>query len=182
MPSVCAVSAVSDRFLANPADAARKDVLMQSRMTHPVMLVPEAMQARNDLKKAADKGGLPERTAEMVQLRASQINGCSVCVDLHTRNLIKNGLTDENVLAAASVAAWQHTPYFSDGERAALALTESITRLSDRSDPVPDAVWEEAARHYNPAELAALVLHIANINTWNRLNVAIGQVAGQWTG
>lgn len=155
---------------------------MPSRITHPVMLVPEAMQAMNDLKKAADKGGLPERTAEIVQLRASQINGCSVCVDLHTRNLIKGGLTDEKVLLTVAVAAWRDTPYFSDAERAALALTESVTRLSDRSDPVPDAVWVEAARYYNEAELAALVLHIANINTWNRLNVAIGQVAGQWTG
>jgi alkylhydroperoxidase family enzyme len=100
-----------------------------------------------------------------------------VCVDGHPRLLKKAGETDERILA---VAAWRDTPYFSDAERAALALAEAVTRLSDRPDPVPDEIWEEAARHYEERQLAALILSIASINVWNRLNVATRQVAGQW--
>jgi alkylhydroperoxidase family enzyme len=78
------------------------------------------------------------------------------------------------------VAAWRDAPYFTDAERAALALTEAVTRLSDWADPVPDAIWEEAARHYDEPALAALLIAIATINVWNRLNVATRQVAGEW--
>lgn len=78
------------------------------------------------------------------------------------------------------MAAWRDAPYFTDAERAALALTEASTRLSDRADPVPDEVWEEAARHYDQNALACLVLAIATINVWNRLNVTTRQVAGEW--
>jgi len=87
------------------------------------------------------------------------------------------GETNERLFA---VAAWRDTPYFTDAERAALALTEATTRLSDRPDPVPDEIWDEAARHYDQKQLAALVLAIATINVWNRLNVATRQVAGEW--
>ena len=92
-------------------------------------------------------------TRDLVHLRASQINGCSVCVDMHARELKKAGETDERLFA---VAAWRDTPYFTDAERAALALTEAVTRLSDRPDPVPDEIWDEAARHYDETALAAL--------------------------
>jgi alkylhydroperoxidase family enzyme len=78
------------------------------------------------------------------------------------------------------VSAWREASYFSDAERAALALTEAVTRIADRPDPVPDEVWEEAARHYDEDELAALVLSIASINAWNRLNVATRQITGEW--
>ena len=88
----------------------------------------------------------------------------------------KTGETEERLFA---VAAWREMPYFSDAERAALALTEAVTRLSDRTDAVPDAIWDEAARHYDEEALAGLVLAIANINVWNRFNVATRQVAGQ---
>ena len=77
------------------------------------------------------------------------------------------------------MAAWRDTPYYSDAERAALALTEAVTRLSDRPDPVPDTVWNEAARHYDEAALSSILLTIAQINVWNRLNVSIRQLAGQ---
>lgn len=76
------------------------------------------------------------------------------------------------------VAAWRDAPYFTSAERAALALTEAVTRLSDRADPVPDEVWQEAARHYDEGALAALLLSIAAINVWNRLNVSVKQMAG----
>ena len=148
--------------------------MLQARMKHPVMVVPEAMknlQALGDLTKQ----GLPEKLLELVHLRASQINGCSACVDMHPKLAKRAGETDDRLF---SVAAWREAPYFSDGERAALAMTESLTRLSDRSDAVPDAIWEEAVKHFDEAELAALILAIANINVWNRLNTAVRQPAG----
>jgi AhpD family alkylhydroperoxidase len=152
---------------------------MQSRMTNPAMVVPDAMPALQALGASVAKSGVPPRTLELVHLRASQINGCSVCVDMHPRIARKAGETDERLFA---LAAWRDTPYFTDPERAALALTEAVTRLSDRSDPVPDEIWNEAARHYAEPALAALVLAIANINVWNRLNAATRQVVGsvQW--
>ena len=148
---------------------------MQARMKNPAMILPGAMQALHALGAAAEKGDVPPRTLGLVQLRASQINGCSLCVDMHPRMLKRAGETDERLFA---LAAWRDAPYFSDAERAALALTEAVTRISDRPDPVPDEVWKEAARHYNERALAALILSIATINVWNRLNVSTRQVAG----
>jgi AhpD family alkylhydroperoxidase len=150
---------------------------MQARMKHPAMIVPGAMQALQALGAAAEKGGVPSRTLGLVHLRASQINGCGVCVDMHPRLLRNEGETDERLF---TVAAWRDAPYFTDAERAALALTEAATRLSDRADPVPDDIWAEAARHYDERALASLLIAIAAINVWNRLNVATRQVAGEW--
>jgi AhpD family alkylhydroperoxidase len=139
------------------------------------MIVPEAMKAMQALGASAAKGGVPSRTIDLLQLRASQINGCSLCVVMHARDLKKAGETDERLFA---VAAWRDAPYFTDAERAALALTEAVTRLADRADAVPDDVWKETARFYDEKGLAALLLAIAAINVWNRLNVATKQVAG----
>jgi AhpD family alkylhydroperoxidase len=138
------------------------------------MVLPDALPALTDLWKVTKKGGVPSTTLDLVSLRASQINGCGACVDMHARVAKKAGETDERLFA---LAAWQHTPYFTDAERAALALTEAVTRLSDRPDPVPDEIWDEAATHYDEPGLAALIISIALINTWNRLNVTTGQVA-----
>jgi AhpD family alkylhydroperoxidase len=146
-------------------------------MKNPVFILPDAMKALHALKEATEQGGVPAATLGLVELRASQINGCSVCLDMHWRLMRKAGETDDRLLA---VAAWRHVPYFTDAERAALALTEAVTRLSDREDPVPDAIWAEAARHYDEKALAALILAIAGINVWNRLNAAVGQVVGEW--
>jgi AhpD family alkylhydroperoxidase len=151
--------------------------LKPARLKHPVMLLPDAMQSLQAMGAAIAKTGVPARTLELVNLRASQINGCSVCVDGHPRIARKLGETDERLFA---VGAWRDSPYFTEAERAALALAEAVTRLDDRSDPVPDAVWEEAARHYDEMALAGLVLAIANINVWNRLNVATRQPGGEW--
>jgi alkylhydroperoxidase family enzyme len=93
---------------------------------------------------------------------------------MHARYMKEAGETDERLL---TVAAWRDAPYFTDAERAALALTEAVTRLSDGPDPVPDAIWNEAARHYDERALAALLVAITTINAWNRLNVATRQVA-----
>ena len=151
--------------------------LKPARLKHPAYVLPGAMEALQSLGGAVAKSGLPPRTVELLSLRASQINGCSVCIDGHPRIARKLGETDERLFA---VAAWRDAPYFTAAERAALALTEAVTRLDDRPDPVPDAVWDEAARHYDETALAGLVLAIAGINVWNRLNVATRQPAGEW--
>ena len=150
---------------------------MRARMNNPALVIPDAMKALQGLGSAAEKSGVPKSTLELVHLRASQINGCSVCLDMHARQARQAGETDERLF---TVAAWRDAPHFSDAERAALALTEAVTRLSDRADPVPDEIWNEAARHYNEQALAGLLLAIAAINVWNRLNVSTRQVAGEW--
>jgi len=146
--------------------------MMQARMTHPVYVLPDAMQALLALSKAAQSGTVPAATHQLIQLRVSQINGCSVCVDMHARELKDAGETDERIWGAG---AWRESPYFSDAERAALALAEYVTRLADTPDPVPDAVWDEAADHYDEKELSSLLVSIASINVWNRLNAATRQ-------
>ena len=135
------------------------------------------LEALQQLGTAATTAGVPETTLCMVHLRASQINGCSVCVDIHSRELEHAGERPERI---HMVAAWREAPYFSDAERAALALTEAATRLADRSDPVSDEIWDEAARHYNEQQLGALVVAIAGINAFNRLNATTRQVTGNW--
>jgi AhpD family alkylhydroperoxidase len=149
---------------------------MQARMNNPVLIVPDALQALQTLRKSVEQGAVPSGTIGLVQLRASQINGCSFCVDYGARNLKKAGEPDERLFA---VAAWREAPYWTSAERAALALAEAATRLADRADPVPDEIWEEASRHYDEKGLAAIILMIAMTNLFNRVNVTIRQGAGQ---
>lgn len=146
-------------------------------MKNPAMIIPDAGQAIGALVAALRSAGFPEVTRNLVHLRVSQINGCSACVDGGARTAQKAGESAERLFA---VAAWREAPYFTDAERAALVLAEAVTRLSDRSDPVPDEIWVEAARHYTEQELAALVLWIATANLFNRLNAPTKQVAGAW--
>ena len=150
---------------------------IQPRMPHVATLVPEAAKAMYALSKSAARNGLPETTKFLVHLRASQINGCSFCAEMHSRELEEAGQPSERIW---TVAAWREAPYFTDAERAALALTEAVTRLSDRADAVPDEIWEETERHYDEQALAALLIEIAAINVWNRFNVAIRTPAGSW--
>ncbi len=150
---------------------------MDARITNPARTLPGVQEAVGGLMRAARSAGVPEATLELVHLRASQINGCGFCVDMGSRSARKAGESDERL---AAVAAWRETPYFTDAERAALALTESATRLADRTDPVPDAVWDSAARLYDEPALAALVLAIATTNLFNRVNATTKQVAGVW--
>lgn len=150
---------------------------MQARIENPAMAVPGALKALGMLSASAGHAGIPETTHYLMHLRASQINSCSVCVDIHSREMEHAG---ESAARIASVAAWRESPYFTDAERAALALTEAVTRLADRPDPVPDEIWDEVARHYSEPQLAALVVSIAAINTWNRLNAATRQISGDW--
>jgi AhpD family alkylhydroperoxidase len=148
-----------------------------ARMSHPAMIVPDAMAALQAVGAAVAASGLPARTIDLVNLRVSQINSCGVCLLGDVRAAKKHGETDDRL---AVVAGWREAPFFTDAERAALALAEAITRMSDRADPVPDDIWDNAARQYDEPALAVLVLAIANINLWNRLNVATRQVAGAY--
>jgi len=138
--------------------------------TNPVL--GKFVKHLNTAARGAMDAGVPLATLELVELRVSQINGCAYCVELHARELREAGASEERIWG---VAAWRETPYFDDAERAALALTEALTRIADRADPVPDAIWDEAARHYDERALAALAIEIGAINLWNRLNVAVGQ-------
>jgi AhpD family alkylhydroperoxidase len=156
-----------------------RERIMNARIDSPALTVPGALQALHDLSGAIRATGVPANTLALVQLRASQINGCSICVDMHSREL---RLADEPDRRIDTLAAWREAPYFTDAERAALALTEAATRIADRPDPVPDDVWDEAARHYDERQLCALVLAIAGINAWNRINAATRQVTGDWVG
>ncbi|MET8985454.1 carboxymuconolactone decarboxylase family protein [Nonomuraea wenchangensis] len=151
---------------------------MEARMGNPAFVVPGAMQALQALGKSVADTGLPKGLLDLVYMRASQINGCGVCLELHGRDLKKNGESDERVWA---LAGWRDAPYFTDEERAALALTEAVTRLADRPEAVSDEIWNEAAGHFDERQLGGLVLAIASINVWNRLNASTRQVAGAWT-
>jgi AhpD family alkylhydroperoxidase len=150
-------------------------MIMQVRMKNPAATAPGAMQAIHALMAAIEKTGAPGKVLELAHLRASQINGCGPCVDAGIKQARQSGESDERLFA---VSAWRETPYFSDAERAALALSEAATRLDDRADPVPDKIWNEAARHFDERALSGLVLTIALTNFFNRLNVTTRQVAG----
>jgi AhpD family alkylhydroperoxidase len=148
---------------------------MQTRINNPAALLPDAVQAIQALIAAAQKAGTPPKVMQLAHLRASQINGCSFCVDGGVKHARQAGETNERLFA---VVAWREAPCFSDAERAALALSEAMTRLDDRADPVPDHIWAEAAKHYDERALAGLVLWIAITNLFNRVNVATRQIAG----
>ncbi|MFD4631635.1 carboxymuconolactone decarboxylase family protein [Streptomyces sp. NPDC058284] len=154
---------------------------MQARMRNPAVIIPEATTALLILSKVVRKQGLPQATIELVQLRVSQINGSSVCVDGSARSAGAAGVTDQR---CSAVAAWRSVPCFTDAERAALALAEAATRLADRSDPVPVEVWDEAAKHFTEQELAALVLAVGLTNMLNRINITTRRIAGSmpWEG
>jgi AhpD family alkylhydroperoxidase len=152
-------------------------MLMTARMTNPAFAVDGALDALHAVSKAISRARVPINR-ELLHLRASQINGCSVCVDMHAKGARNAGESEERVFA---IGAWREAPFFSDAERAALALTEALTRMADQADPVPDAIWDAAAEHFDETQLGALVLDIATINVWNRLNVATRQVVGEQT-
>ncbi len=153
---------------------------MQARMTNPAFVLPDGMKGIGAIFKAVNQGGISHELQEIVGLRASQINGCSACVHAHHANLVKAGEPAERI---AAVAAWREAPFFDDGERAALELTEAVTRLADRSgDAVDGELWDRVADHFDEKQLAALILLIGVTNMFNRLNAAIKEPAGtSWT-
>jgi AhpD family alkylhydroperoxidase len=159
-------------------DTCDKESVMEARMKNPAAVLPGVMPAIQALMAATAEGGVPQATLGLAHLRASQINGCHLCVDLGTCHAKSGGETDDRLMA---VAGWKKASCFTPAERAALALTEAVTRMSDKDDPVPDEIWEEAARHYDEKGLAALVLSIATTNVFNRLNVTTRQMSAIWS-
>jgi AhpD family alkylhydroperoxidase len=149
---------------------------MTARLNNPAALLPDTTKAVNILYKSAHSAGVEPAVLALVHLRASQINGCGPCVDSGARELRKAGETDERLFA---VPVWRETPYFTEPERAALALAEYATRLADQADAVPDEIWDEAAKHFDEKQLAAIVLWIATTNFFNRINVTTRQPAPQ---
>ena len=150
---------------------------MQTRIDNLAAMIPEGFTAIQGLIAASRTTNLPGSLFDLVHLRTSQINACAPCIDGGSRQARKAGESDERLF---SIAAWRETPYYTEAERAALALAESVTRLADRSDAVPDEVWNEAARHFDDKELASLLLWISTVNVFNRLNVSTRQPVGQW--
>ncbi|MEU6712900.1 carboxymuconolactone decarboxylase family protein [Nonomuraea sp. NPDC046802] len=149
---------------------------MEARMKNPAFVLPEVTNGFQAIFKGIYAGGVPQELLEIVSLRASQINGCSACVHSHIHNLKESGESDERV---GNVAAWREAPYYSDVERAALTLTEAVTRLADRSgDAVADDVWDEVADHFDDKQLSAIILMIAMTNFFNRINATIKEPAG----
>jgi len=145
---------------------------MKIRMKNPATIISDAMGPLVALGKTLSASPIPEKTRHLVHIRTSQINGCAVCLD---GEIAKSTETPQRL---AAVAVWQEAPFFSEAERAALGLAEAITRLADRTDRVPDAIWSEAARHYDETALAWIVLDVSVLNLYNRLNVATRQIAG----
>jgi AhpD family alkylhydroperoxidase len=131
----------------------------------------------NSANKALADSGLPHATQELVKLRASQINGCGFCTDMHTKDAAHAG---ETSVRLNLVAAWREAKVFTDAERAALELAEQGTRIADAAGGVTDEAWANAAKHYDEDQLAALVSLIALINTYNRMNVIVQQPAGDY--
>ncbi len=157
---------------------------MLARMSQNLMMIVpgalQAMQALQALRTSVEKQGVvPWRTIDLLQLRVSQINGCHVCVVEHARFLKEAGETDERIF---QVSAWRDAPSFTSAERAALALAEALTRIADQTDPVPDAIWDEAARHYDEQGLATLVLLTSTANLFTRLGTATRQGADATNG
>ena len=128
---------------------------------------PEAMKAMTGLEQAIAKSGLEKPLVELVRLRASQINGCAYCVDLHVTDARKGGETERRL---ATLSVWRETPFFSDRERAALEWTEAVTLVA--VDHVPDAVWDRVKPNFTPEEIVDLTLLISTINAWNRFAIS----------
>ena len=132
---------------------------------------PASLQAMLQLEKHVTTNGIEPRLRELIKLRASQINGCAYCVDMHARDLRKGGETEQRLNL---LCVWRESPLFTDKERAALAWTEAVTLISQAG--APDAVYEEFARHFNEQERVQITLLIGTINTWNRLAISFRAV------
>lgn len=142
-------------------------------------VAPDGYDGLLRVEKFLRRSGLDSTILELVKLRASQINGCGYCVEMHAQAAAAAGESPERLFA---VAAWRHTRHFTDAERAALELTDAATRLADSTDPVPGEVWRRASDHFDDQQLGALVMAIAVINAWNRIAVITQQVAGSHRG
>ncbi|MGQ7278206.1 carboxymuconolactone decarboxylase family protein [Brevibacillus thermoruber] len=144
---------------------------MKARMNYRAAN-PQAFQAMFQLEKYVRESGLDETLLELVKIRASQLNGCAFCLDMHTKEARSKGETEQRLYL---LNAWRESAVYTDAERAALALTEAVTLIAERG--VPDEVYQQARAHFGEAELTALLMAIVTINGWNRLAIATGQIA-----
>jgi len=144
-----------------------ENTCMSSQRIDLLALAPEAYEAMRAIEAYIRKSGLDRRLYELIKIRASQINGCIFCLNMHTREARALGETEQRIYG---LSAWQEAPYYTEKERAALALTEAITLVAESR--VPDEVFENARQHFDEKELAALIIGITNINGWNRWMVA----------
>src|SRR3954465_8307327 len=147
---------------------------MEARLNY-VKLAPEAYRALSGLGTYLASSGLEHNLLELVKIRASQINGCAFCIDMHTKDARAAGETEQRIYA---LSAWRETPFFTDRERAALAWTEAVTRIGEGG--VPDALYEEARQHFDEKELADLTWAVAAINAWNRMAISFRAVPGTY--
>jgi AhpD family alkylhydroperoxidase len=147
---------------------------MEARMDY-AKAAPRAMRAMNELEKYLADCGLEASLKELVRLRASQINGCAYCVDMHSLDARAGGETEQRLYA---LPVWQETPFFSERERAALLWTEKLTLIS--LDHVPNSVYEQVRPHFSDEELANLTLLIATINAWNRFGISFRDEPGHY--
>lgn len=150
---------------------------LRPRIKSPAGLLPEVMAPIQALLAATRNGSVSPAILELSHIRASQINGCGFCVDIGSRHAKENGESDVRLFG---VAAWRESPHFTNAERAALALTEAVTRIADHPDSVSDEIWNEAATYFDERALATLVLSIAVSNLFNHCNVPTRQLAGSW--
>src|SRR5690349_19191450 len=148
---------------------------MKMRIDYHAKFGDEPLQAMLALEKYVHKCGLDPKLLELVKMRASQINGCAYCLDMHYKDARALGETEQRLY---SLDAWRETPFYSDRERAALAWTEAVTLVA--STHVPDDVYEAARAQFSEDELKTLTLAVAMINTWNRLNIAFRSVPGDY--
>ncbi|MDV3348766.1 carboxymuconolactone decarboxylase family protein [Leptothoe sp. ISB3NOV94-8A] len=138
-------------------------------------VAPAAFRAMMEVENYVRKSGLDNSLVELVKTRASQINGCAFCIDMHTKDARHAGETEQRLYA---LSAWQETPFFTPQERAALALTEAVTLIGENG--VTDAVYEEVNRHFTPEQIANLLMAIVAINAWNRLSITTQILPGSY--
>ncbi|NOU85544.1 carboxymuconolactone decarboxylase family protein [Paenibacillus sp. LMG 31460] len=141
---------------------------MEVRLTHS-KVNPEALQTMLKLEGFIKSSGLDEKLYEFIKIRASQINGCAYCIDMHTRDLRNMGETEQRINL---LTAWREAPFYSDKERALLELTEAVTRISENG--VPQAVYEKVREHFDEKEYVTLIMAINTINAWNRIAISTG--------
>jgi AhpD family alkylhydroperoxidase len=154
-----------------------KEIIMEPRLSHDNPVMAKVVKYLVSANGATHGSGLPDATAELVKIRASQINGCAPCLDMHTKDALHNG---ESQVRLNLVAVWREATVFTEAERAALELAEQGTRIADAVGGVTDEAWAAAAKHYDEQQLGALVSVIAIINAFNRYNVITGQQGGSY--
>jgi AhpD family alkylhydroperoxidase len=160
------------------AETNRREVIMEARLSYDTSPVAGKFAKHiNSAGAIITSSALPAATQELVKIRASQINGCAACTDMHTKDAAHAGETQVRINL---VAAWREATVFTEAERAALELTEQGTRIADAAGGVTDEAWANAAKHYDEDQLSALACLIALINTYNRLNVITRQPAGDY--